>query len=87
MKGTAVPQGASVERDSLSQTYSKAVLPTPKSIFHLVLLMISYDYNMHVEGLMSANLYLVSLLSSDQCSQFGKYRVQMVNKHPVSKQN
>ena len=38
---------------------------------------------MHVEGLLPANLCLVSLLSSEQCSQFERFclqPVQMVNK-------
>ena len=76
MKGTSVPQGASGERNSL-----RCLL---LSFFNLPLP--SYDNNTHVECLLSANLYLVSLLSSEQCSQFGIFRVQMVNKHPVSKQ-
>jgi len=29
---------------------------------------------MHVEGLLSANFWLVTLLSSEQCSQFGTFR-------------
>ena len=28
----------------------------------------SYEYNVHVESLLSANVYLVTLLSTDQCS-------------------
>ena len=44
-----------------------------------------------VEGLVPANLCLVTLLlSSEQCSQFERFRlqhVQMVNKTSVSKQN
>ena len=36
-------------------------------LFHLVLC--SYDYNMHVEGLLPASLCLVNLISSEQCSQ------------------
>ncbi len=38
---------------------------------------------MHVDGLLSANLCLITLLSSEQCSQFEIFRlqnVQMVNK-------
>ena len=38
---------------------------------------------MHVEGLMPASLCLVILISSEQCSQFERFRlqhVQMVNK-------
>ena len=33
---------------------------------------------MHVEGLLSANLCLVTLLSSEQCSQFERFRLQHV---------
>ena len=38
---------------------------------------------MHVEGLLLANLCLVTLISSDQCSQFERFRlqhIQIVNK-------
>ena len=38
---------------------------------------------MHFEGLVSANLCLVTLLSSEQCIQFERFRlqhIQMVNK-------
>ena len=49
--------------------------------FHLILR--TYDYHMHVEGLLPANLCLITLLSSEQCSQFERFclqHVQMVNK-------
>ena len=42
-----------------------------------------YDYHMHVEGLLHANLCLVTVLSSEQCLQFERFRlrhVQIVNK-------
>ena len=51
--------------------------------FIMDLILRSYNYNMHVEGLLPANLCLVSLGSSEQCSQFEgvclKY-ARMVNK-------
>ena len=37
-----------------------------------------YDYNMHVEGLLSANLCLVTVLIPEQCSQFEIFRLQPV---------
>ena len=49
-----------------------------------------YDYTMRVECFLLASLYLVALLNSEQCSQFERFHlrhVQIVNKHPVSKQN
>ena len=52
--------------------------------FHLMLH--SYDHNMHVVGLLSPKLCLVTLLSSEQCSQFERFRlqhVQKVKKHPL----
>ena len=58
------------------------------SFFHLILH--SYDYNKHVEGLLPASLCLATLLSSEHCSQFERFHLQhfqMVKKHPVSKQN
>ena len=48
---------------------------------HLILC--SYDYNMHFESLMSANLCLVTLLSLEQYLQLERFclqHVQMVNK-------
>ena len=40
----------------------------PAARFHFIhLIFHSYDYNMHVEGLVPANLCLVTLLSSEQC--------------------
>jgi len=56
----------------------------------LYLILCSYDYNVHVEGLPSANLHIVTLISSEQCSQFERFRlqhVQIVNKTSSSKQN
>ena len=50
-------------------------------MFNLILC--SDDYNVHVEGLLPANLCLVTLLSLEQCSVFQKFHlqhVQMVNK-------
>ena len=42
---------------------------------------------MHVGGLLTANVSLVTLLSSEQCSQIERFRpqdVQMLNKnHPI----
>ena len=55
-------------------------MPDPR-VFHLILR--SYDYNMHVEGLLPANLCLVTLLSFEQCSKLENFRlqhVQIVNK-------
>ena len=43
----------------------------------------SYDNNLHVEGLLPAKLCLFTLLSSEQCSLFERFRlqqVQMINK-------
>ena len=43
----------------------------------------SYDYNMQVESLLPAHLCLVTLLSSEQCSQLKRFilqYIQMVNK-------
>ena len=57
-------------------------------ILHLILS--TYDYNIHVECLLPANLCFVTLLNSGQCSQFERFRlhhVQMANKTSVSKQN
>ena len=45
-------------------------------IFHLI--SPSYDYNTHVEGLLSANLCLVTLYSAEQRSQFERFRLQHV---------
>ena len=39
-------------------------------VLHLILS--SYDYNMHVEGLLPVKMCLVTLLSSEQCLQFEK---------------
>jgi len=36
----------------------------------------SYDYNMHAEGLSPANLCFVTLLNSEHCSQFERFRLQ-----------
>jgi len=38
----------------------------------------SYDDSTNVEGLLSASLCLVNLLSSEQCSQFDRFRLQHV---------
>ena len=57
-------------------------------MFHLILR--SYDYNMHVEGFLPANLCLVILLSPKQCSQLVRFRtqhIQTVNKTPYFKTN
>ena len=46
-------------------------------------MLLSSEYNMHVDGLLSANWCLITLLSSVLCSQFEIFRlqnVQMVNK-------
>jgi len=60
----------------------KATMPAPwLNFFHLILR--PYNYNMHVEVLPPANLYLVTLLSLEQCSQlerFHQQHVQIVNK-------
>ena len=47
-------------------------------IFHLILH--SYDYNRHAEGLLPANLCLVTLLNSEQCSTLERFRLQHVEK-------
>jgi len=49
-----------------------------QDIFRLILH--SYDYNMHIEGLLPAILCLGILLSSEQCSQFERFRPQHVHK-------
>ena len=50
-------------------------------LLHLILC--PYDYYMHVKCLLAINFCLVTLLSSEQCSQFERFRlqhVQMINK-------
>ena len=42
------------------------------------LLVRSYDYTIHVEGLLPATLCLVILLSSKQCSQFEQNRLAIM---------
>ena len=62
------------------QVYIKARVAAPR--FFLLILHF-YDYNMHIEGLLPANLCLATLLSSEQCSQFEIFRlqhIQMANK-------
>ena len=54
--------------------YFKAMVPYPR--FHL--LIHSYDYNMYVEGLLPANLSLVTLLSLEQCLQFERFHLYHV---------
>ena len=50
-------------------------VPTPMFyFFHLMLH--SYDYNVYVEDLLPANLCLVTLLRSEQCSQFKRFCLQ-----------
>ena len=60
----------------------KDEVPAPRFYFvHFTLH--TYDYKIHVEGLLPANLCLVTLLSLEQCSQSERFRlkhVQMVNK-------
>ena len=46
--------------------------------FHL--LWCSCDYNIHVEGLLPANLWSVILLILEQCLQFERFRLQHVQK-------
>ena len=57
------------------------------SIYYYVLVTII----MHVEGLLHASICLVTLISSEQCSQFVSFRLQhlqnWLTKRPVSKQN
>ena len=51
--------------------------PAPRlNLFHLI--SCSYDYNLHVEGLLSANLCLVTLLRSEKFSQFERFHLQHV---------
>ena len=38
----------------------------------------SYDYNMHVEGLLPDYLCLVTLLSSEQNEQFERFCLQLI---------
>ena len=53
--------------------------------FHLTLR--SYDYDMHIEALRPASLWIVTLLSSEQYAPFERFRLQqMVKEIPVSKQ-
>ena len=67
----------------------KGKVSAPRFDFvHLILHF--YDYNMDVEVLLPANLCLVTLLSSEQCSQFERFRLQhaqMVNKTSRFKTN
>ena len=64
----------------------KASVPNLRFInFHLIIY--SYEYNMHIGSLLPANLCLVTLLSSEQCSQFERFRpqdVQMLNPNKSS---
>ena len=41
-----------------------------------------HDYNMHVEGLLPANLCLVTLLSLEQCSLFDRFHLQPLTAIP-----
>ena len=59
----------------------KARMPALGLISYLLLS--SYNENMHVESLQPANLCLVTLLSSEQCSQFQRLHLQQV--HIVNK--
>ena len=36
------------------------------------------DYNMHVEGLLPVNLYLVTLVSLEHCSKIERFRLQRI---------
>ena len=54
-----------------------------EEMYPTLYLLRSYDYNMHVEGLLLANMCLVTLFSSEQCSQFEIFRLQ--NVHIVNK--
>jgi len=66
----------------------KESVPAPRVyLFHLMLH--SYDYNIHVEILLTLSLCLFSLLSSEQCSQFERFHLQhveMVNKTNIIRQ-
>ena len=56
--------------------------PDPRFYF-LNLILRFYDYITHVGGLLSPSFWLITLLSSAQCSQFERFHVlpiQMVNK-------
>ena len=58
----------------------KGELPAAWCNFVYIILR-SYDYNIHVEGLMYASLCLITLLSLEQCSKhFRLQHVQIVNK-------
>ena len=47
------------------------------SVLHTEIILLNlYDYNMHVEGLLPANLCLVTFLSSEQGSQFERFYLQ-----------
>ena len=59
------------------------ILPAPRLCFICHLILRSYAYIIHAEGLLPDGLCLVTLLSSEQYSQFERFRpqhVQMVNK-------
>ena len=51
-------------------------MTAPRFIFILR----SYDYNMHAEVSVFDNLYLVTLPSSKQCSQFERFRLQVATR-------
>ena len=50
--------------DPHKTSYEARVSGVSSYVFHLLLC--SYDYNMHVEVLLPANLFLVTLVSSEQ---------------------
>ena len=61
----------------LSQSILRRKCQLVRFIF-IYLILRSYDLNMHVEGLLPANLCLVTLWTSGQCSQFERFHLQHV---------
>ena len=65
-----------ISHGSTSITVKGRVAAPRFNIFHLCF----YDYNMHVEGLLPANLCLYTVLRMQQFERFHPQHVQMVNK-------
>ena len=54
-------------------------MPAPRfCLFSSYYVLINTSLQLHVEGLVPANLCLVMLLSSTRCSQFARFRLQHI---------
>ena len=65
------------------QSYHIKVRVSDPRLYFVHLILCCYDYNVHVEGLLPANLCSVTFLSSEQCYKFERFclqQIQMVNK-------